>query len=364
MRALPRFRQRALPDPGRPAAAARRHGAARRRGLGLCARRRPARRRHHPELRGDGHPHRGRARRSASRRRKRLHRAPTRSASPVAGNSSRVAAHGGPAAADREPRAAGVRVGGHEAADRSGHHLRRRPLLHQPVRQGRAGVRRRHRRLQFLRPARQPADRRGRVRERHGPDADARPPARAAPAGAASWTCRWTARPSSTGRRSKASISTPAGATAASRRRRPRAGASPTPSPRDEPHRAQRRLPPRPLRHRPPDRREGRAAPSRTCTEGEVHAHRLPLTAGRAAATSSPISATPPSRVPTPAASRCARQRWHRLRLSCATTRRRRIASCGITSPAAGLAGRHARHAHARDPESRAARDARTGFVP
>ncbi len=36
--ALSRFRQRALPDPGRPAAAARRHGAPRRGGLGLCAR--------------------------------------------------------------------------------------------------------------------------------------------------------------------------------------------------------------------------------------------------------------------------------------------------------------------------------------
>jgi glycine/D-amino acid oxidase-like deaminating enzyme len=45
--------------------------------------------------------------------------------------------------------------------------------------------------------------------------------------GAASWTCRWTARRSSTGRRSTGSISTPAGAMAASRRRRPPAGASP-----------------------------------------------------------------------------------------------------------------------------------------
>ena len=40
--------------------------------------------------------------------------------------------------------------------------------------------------------------------------------------GAASWTCRWTARRSSTRRRSTGSTSTPAGATAASRRRRPR----------------------------------------------------------------------------------------------------------------------------------------------
>ncbi len=38
---LPRFRQRPLPDQGRPAAAARRHRAARRGRLGLCPRRRP-----------------------------------------------------------------------------------------------------------------------------------------------------------------------------------------------------------------------------------------------------------------------------------------------------------------------------------
>ena len=41
-----------LPDPGRAAAAPRRHRAPRRCRLGLCARRRPARRRPHPELRG------------------------------------------------------------------------------------------------------------------------------------------------------------------------------------------------------------------------------------------------------------------------------------------------------------------------
>ena len=66
---------------------------------------------------------------------------------------------GGPAAADREPRAAGLRLRGHQAADRRRHDLRRRAFLRQPVRQGRAGLRRRHRRLQFLCPARQPAGR-------------------------------------------------------------------------------------------------------------------------------------------------------------------------------------------------------------
>ena len=75
---------------------------------------------------------------------------------------------GGAAAADREPRAAGLRVGRHQAGDRLRRHVRRRALLHQPVGQGRAGVRRRHRRLQLLCVARQPADRRGRDGSRHG----------------------------------------------------------------------------------------------------------------------------------------------------------------------------------------------------
>ena len=138
---------------------------------------------------------------------------------------------GRPAAADREPRAAGLRVGGHQAADRQRHHLRRRPLLHQPVRQGRAGVRRRHRRLQFLRPARQPAGRRGRVRERHGADADARAAAAAAQLGRPHGHVDGRLADHRQDADRRASISTPAGATAASRRRRPRAGASPTPSP-------------------------------------------------------------------------------------------------------------------------------------
>jgi hypothetical protein len=49
-----------------------------------------------------------------------------------------------------------------EAGDRRCHHLRRRAFLCQPVRQGRPGLRRRHRRLQFLCPTRQPAGGRGR----------------------------------------------------------------------------------------------------------------------------------------------------------------------------------------------------------
>ena len=115
--AVPRFRQCALPDPRRPAAAARRHGAARRRGVGLCARRRHARRRHHRELRGDrlrrrGRPRstgvettRGTIRREEGRPRGRRQHLARRRA-------------GGPAAADREPCAAGLRVGRHQAGDR------------------------------------------------------------------------------------------------------------------------------------------------------------------------------------------------------------------------------------------------------
>ena len=117
----------------------------------------PARRRHHPELRGD--------RASASSDGRVMGVETTRGyigagkvGLAVAGNTSRVAAHGRPAAADREPRAAGVRVGGDQAADPERGDLRRRAFLHQPVGQGRPGVRRRHRRLQFLCPARQPAD--------------------------------------------------------------------------------------------------------------------------------------------------------------------------------------------------------------
>jgi uncharacterized protein with NAD-binding domain and iron-sulfur cluster len=80
----------------------------------------------------------------------------------------------------------GLVVAGHSsrlaamAADRRRDHLRRRAPLHQPVRQGRAGVRRRHRRLQLLRPARQPAGGRGGDGMLHGHAADARPPARGA----------------------------------------------------------------------------------------------------------------------------------------------------------------------------------------
>ena len=81
--------------------------------------------------------------------------------------------------------------------------LRRRPFLRQPVRQGRARLRRRHRRLQLLCPARQPAGDRGRVRRRHGADARRSAALRMLRHwGGAHGHDRWTARRSSTARRS------------------------------------------------------------------------------------------------------------------------------------------------------------------
>ncbi len=97
-------------------------------------------------------------------------------------------------------------------------HLRRRTFLCEPVRQGRPRLRRRPRRLQLLCPARAICR-----WWRTWP----RAPARCSPilrgsascgTGAASSTCPWTARPSSTRRASAASISMAAGAMGASRR--------------------------------------------------------------------------------------------------------------------------------------------------
>ena len=67
----------ALSGAGRAVAAARRHGAPRRGGLGLCAGGRRSGRRHHPAMRGDGRRRRGRprARRADHARRDRLRHA-------------------------------------------------------------------------------------------------------------------------------------------------------------------------------------------------------------------------------------------------------------------------------------------------
>ena len=73
----------------------------------------------------------------------------------VAGHTSVLGAKAGLRTADRKPRPAGLRHRAAEAAGRPRRRLRRGPFLRQPVRQGRAGLRRQSRRLQFLCPARQ-----------------------------------------------------------------------------------------------------------------------------------------------------------------------------------------------------------------
>ncbi len=345
MRAVPRFRQCALSDPGRPAAAARRHGAPRRGRLGLCARRRPARRRHHPELRGHRHPASRTAASSASRRRA-ASSARTRSGS--RSPATRRASRRWPACGCRS-RAMCCRPSSRKALkpliDRR-HHLRRRAFLCQPVRQGRPRVRRRHRRLQLLCPARQSAGRRGCLRRRHGADAGDRPRCACCAPGAASWTCRWTARRSSTARRSTASISMPAGATAASRRRRPRAGASRTDRARRAASASRRAYRLDRFATGRADRREGRRRPAQPALRSPC-ASPVPIAAS-ATRRSSPISATPALRAP--------RRRWRRRRGAmssttsiCATIRPARIASSGITRRLPRLAGGDARHAHACD---------------
>ena len=102
--------------------------------------------------------------------------------------------------------------------------------------------------------------------------------------------------------------------------------------------RAQRRLPARPVRHRPPDRREGRGRPAQPALKARNDADRLLPLRARAATRSSPTSATPPCsarRRPGASARRCRPAAVGRLRLSARQPRRRRIASCGSTSPAA-----------------------------
>jgi hypothetical protein len=237
---------------------ARRHRAPRCRRLGLCARRRPI----------------------AASTSSRIAKSPASTSSTVNGKVTGVETSRGAISAEegrhgrrRQPSRvaamAGMRlpIESHvlqafvsEGSSRSsrGHHLRRRPFLHQPVRQGRARLRRRHRRLQFLRPARQLP-----VVEDVCEGGMALMPGSAACAccatGAASWTCRWTARRSSTAPRSTGSISMPAGAMAASRRRRlglrlrPSAGEGRAASRR-------RALPLDRFRQRPRDRRKGPGA--------------------------------------------------------------------------------------------------------
>ena len=215
-----------VPDPGRPAAPARRHRPPRRGRLGLCQGGRPARRRHHPELRSHRLPagrrpdHRGRDHAAALS-------APARSASSVAGISSRVAEWPGCGCRSKptscrpscrkaiKPLIPGVVTfgAGHfyvSQSDKGG-------LVFGGDIDGYNSYAQRGN-LPVVEDV---------LRGRHGADAGDRAAPHAAPVGAASWTCRWTAARSSTGRRSTGSTSMPAGATAASRRRRPPGGASP-----------------------------------------------------------------------------------------------------------------------------------------
>ena len=305
---------------------ARRHGAARCGGLGLCARRRPARRRHRAELRGH-----------------RLSRIDGRAVSTGVETTrgpirARKVGTGGRRQSPRASRAmAGLRLPieshvlqafvseGDQAADARRHHLRRRAFLHQPVGQGRPRVRRRSSMATIPTPSAAICRRVEDVlRRRHGADAAARPRCACCGNGAASWTCRWTARRSSTTRRSKASISMPAGATAASRRRRPRAGASPTLIARDEPHPLAAAYPARPLRAPAVDRRKGqaRAPHSRICTDAE---NPLSLSAARATRANSSIAATRRPRARIPPRDRA--RTILRLRLSARQSRRASHAS-------------------------------------
>ena len=89
-------------------------------------------------------------------------RAPAKVGLAVAGHTSQVAALAGLRLPIESHLLQACVIGALEALARHRGDLRRRPFLHQPVGQGRAGVRRRPRRLQFLRPARQSRDDRGR----------------------------------------------------------------------------------------------------------------------------------------------------------------------------------------------------------
>ena len=142
----------------RGAPAPRRHSAARRGRLGLCAGRVGARNRHHPELRGDGDPPR-RLRRRLRRRddawrdrdqedRRRRRRAY------VGGDGDGRRPH-----AARELSAAGFGVRAGQADDALRRDVEHDPRLHVAIRQGRTRHRRRHRRLHVLFADRRPAHR-------------------------------------------------------------------------------------------------------------------------------------------------------------------------------------------------------------
>ena len=114
--AVSRLRQRALSDRWRADATPRRHGAARRRRMGLCASRGSARRGHHPELRSDG----PRCPQRVHRGRRDDAREHSRGKSRACCRRQHFAAcrNGGTAPADREPRHPGLRYRRHQAGYR------------------------------------------------------------------------------------------------------------------------------------------------------------------------------------------------------------------------------------------------------
>ena len=194
------------------------------------------RRRHHPELRGHRHPprrrRRGRRRRDDARASSRAQQGRRRRGRPH----QRGHGDGRRAHAARELSAAGAGVRAGEAGLPLRRDVEHGPRLHQPVRQGRAGDRRRHRRSTSP-TASAAACTSSSTRWRRSASCSRCSAACACCAtGAASSTSRPTARRSSARRRCRASTSIAAGAPAASRRRRARATSSPTPSRTDEPH--------------------------------------------------------------------------------------------------------------------------------
>ena len=145
-----------------------------------------ARCRHHPAVRGDGHPD-PRWRHRRRRDHAGLHRdAEARPRRRRALESCRRMA--GLRASHRVARAAGDRLRAGEAGARHRRLVRRRALLRLPVRQGRPGDGQRPRQLQFLRPARRPAGDRGDDGGREGAHAASVAVAHSSASGAASWT--------------------------------------------------------------------------------------------------------------------------------------------------------------------------------
>jgi hypothetical protein len=221
---------RAIRSSGR-AAAPRRHGAARRRRLGLCPRCDGARRGHHPELRSHRHPPRADRRGDRRRYDARVHRHEESASSPPAIRRTVMNMAGVRLPLESFPLQALVSRAGEADLPLRGD-VEHGPRLYLAVRQGRDGDRRGHGRLHVLLRSRRPAHRQSYA----GCDLRTVPDRSGACAccatGAASSTSRRIARRSWRRRRYPGCTSIAAGAPAASRRRRDRAMCSPARSPR------------------------------------------------------------------------------------------------------------------------------------